>query len=75
MSTGSIRRIAREYGFGFIKNDGGYNLFFHRSQVQDMDFALLRKGQRVKFRVDLTHKGLQAIDVKVIDRELVHCAQ
>jgi len=66
MQKGAIRRLAKYRGFGFIKVNGFQNVFFHRSDVQDAAFDLLREGQSVEFEVSLGPKGLRATGVKVI---------
>jgi len=33
MPNGTIRRLVRDRGFGFIKSTEGKDYFFHRSQV------------------------------------------
>ena len=63
-STGIIRQLVRERGFGFIANNGGRDIFFHHSQLQGVDFRLLREGQSVNYKIGLRAKGFQAIDVK-----------
>ena len=34
MSSGTIKRLVRDRGFGFIRDDAGQEWFFHRSSVQ-----------------------------------------
>ena len=34
MPNGTIKRLVRDRGFGFIRDDGGQEWFFHRSSVQ-----------------------------------------
>ena len=46
MSSGTIKRLVRDRGFGFIRDDGGQEWFFHRSSVQG-SFDQLNEGQRV----------------------------
>lgn len=65
MSTGVIQRLVKDRGFGFIRSDGGHELFFHQSQLQDTAFDLLREGQNIVFKVDLGRKGLQAVNVRL----------
>src|SRR5438067_868278 len=33
MASGTIKRLVRDRGFGFIRDDGGQEWFFHRSSV------------------------------------------
>jgi CspA family cold shock protein len=47
---GTIKKIVRDKGFGFIRADDGMEFFFHRSAVSlDVDFETLREGERVAF--------------------------
>ena len=46
MSTGTIKRLVRDRGFGFIRDDGGQEWFFHRSSVQGT-FDELKEGQQI----------------------------
>ena len=66
MSTGIIGRLIRDHGFGFIKVADGIDLFFHRSEVQDISFDSLKEGQRVDFKASLGSKGLKATNVKLL---------
>ena len=49
MPTGTIARLLIDKGFGFIRDEGGTEHFFHRSAVRGAVFELLREGQRVEF--------------------------
>ena len=50
MATGTISRIVRDRGFGFIKVDGGTEeVFFHSSAVEQPTFDELNEGQKVEF--------------------------
>ena len=33
MASGTIKRLVRDRGFGFIRDDNGQEWFFHRSAV------------------------------------------
>jgi CspA family cold shock protein len=52
MSTGTIKRLVRSRGFGFIEDEQGHEYFFHRSAVQDISYDNLDEGQRVQFDVE-----------------------
>jgi CspA family cold shock protein len=69
-SNGVIRRVVRERGFGFIASHGGKDIFFHQSQLQGVDFSTLQEGQSVIYKVGLSAKGLEAVDVKLAARSL-----
>ena len=56
MPGGTIKRLVRDRGFGFIRDDGGQEWFFHRSSVQG-SFDQLNEGQRVSFDEEPSAKG------------------
>ncbi len=51
MPKGTIRRLISDRGFGFIRTERGEDLFFHRNQLEGVDFNSLREGQQVEFEV------------------------
>ena len=59
MPSGTIKRLVRDRGFGFIRDDGGQEWFFHRSSVQG-NFDQLNEGQRVSFDEEPSPKGPRA---------------
>ena len=67
MSSGTIARLLIDKGFGFIRDEGGIEHFFHRSAVQGAVFELLREGQRVEFEVEESAKGPRAGGVRLIE--------
>ncbi|MFC2032143.1 cold-shock protein [Chloroflexota bacterium] len=48
MPKGTIRRLM-ERGFGFIKTEDETDLFFHRNDLEGVEFGSLREGQEVEF--------------------------
>jgi cold shock protein len=64
MSNGTIKKLNRERGFGFISGDGK-DFFFHRSEVQGTDFDSLSENQTVDFDVQESPKGPRAVNVRV----------
>ena len=62
--TGTIARLQVEKGFGFIKDDGGQDYFFHRSAVMWEPMDMLREGDSVEFTVGEGPKGPRAENVK-----------
>ena len=64
MASGTIKRLAREKGFGFIRDEGGQEWFFHRSSVQGGAFESLQEGQRVSFDEEQSAKGPRAGNVR-----------
>ena len=57
MPTGTIARLLIDKGFGFIRDEGGIEHFFHRSSVRGAVFELLREGQRVEFTPEESAQG------------------
>jgi cold shock protein len=50
MATGTITRLVRDRGFGFIKPDeGSADVFFHTSATTDVAFDDLQEGQAVEY--------------------------
>jgi cold shock protein len=64
MSTGVIQSLTKERGFGFIRCSESKDVFFHYSKLEEIPFHSLKEGQSVRFKVALTRKGLEAVNVK-----------
>jgi len=64
---GTIKKIIKDKGFGFIiPDDGGDEVFFHRSKVAEKTrFEDLREGDEVQFEVKPGEKGRQAFQLRV----------
>ena len=64
---GTIKKIIKDKGFGFIvPDDGSDDVFFHRSRLAPkVVFEDLREGDEVEFQVTKGEKGPQASNVKV----------
>jgi CspA family cold shock protein len=61
---GTIKRIIRDRGFGFIRTAEGQEVFFHRSCLQGLDFDALREGASVELDVERGDKGPRATSVR-----------
>ena len=61
---GTITRVVRDRGFGFIRSTDGQEVFFHRSGLQQMDFDSLKEGATVEFEVEQSEKGPRATNVR-----------
>jgi CspA family cold shock protein len=64
MTTGTVRLLVEDRGFGFIGNDSGRDIFFHYTHLDGVKFQNLKEGQNVLYRVGLGAKGFEARDVK-----------
>jgi CspA family cold shock protein len=67
MFNGTIARLLIGKGFGFIRDEGGTEHFFHRSSVRGAVFELLREGQRVEFTTEESPKGPRAGEVRLVE--------
>jgi len=53
MAVGTITRLVRDRGFGFIKTEGmAEEVFFHSSSVESPTFDELSEGQQVEFQTE-----------------------
>jgi cold shock protein len=69
MPNGTIRQLI-DRGFGFIKTDDGKDLFFHRSEIEGVEFSSLKIGLEVEFEIGQDKKGRpQAVKVRLIETQ------
>ena len=69
MPKGTIIRIT-DRGFGFIKTERGENLFFHRNELQGVDYNSLREWQQVEFKLGQVRTSRpEAVRVKLAQPE------
>ena len=67
MPKGTIRRLVKDRGFGFITTEEKKDLFFHRSEVQDTNFDSLKEGQQVEYEMGKDRDGRPcALKVSVV---------
>ncbi len=66
MNEGKVKWFNEKKGFGFIQQDGGQDLFVHYSAITGEGFKTLAEGQKVRFEVEETTKGLKAKNVQAI---------
>ncbi len=64
MTTGIIKKVVADRGFGFITAEDGKEYFFHRGAiVAPLTFEQLSGGERVSFAVEESPKGPRAVQV------------
>ncbi len=67
MPKGTIRRIM-DRGYGFIKTEEEEDLFFHRNDLEGVEFNNLSEGQEVEFEKGQGRDGRpQAVKVKLAE--------
>jgi CspA family cold shock protein len=66
MKTGTVKWFNTEKGFGFIKTEGGEDIFVHFSAIQTTGLRTLEEGQTVTFEEVQGNRGLQASNVNIV---------
>ena len=70
MPKGTIRRLM-ERGFGFIKTEEEEDLFFHRNDLEGVEFNSLSEGQEVEFEKGQGRDGRpQAVKVRLTETQV-----
>ena len=67
VANGTIKRLVRDRGFGFIRDEGGQEWFFHRTAVESGAFEQLNEGQRVSFDEEPSQKGPRAGNIRAAE--------
>ena len=67
MPTGKVKWYDAEKGFGFLTRDDGGEVFVHSSALPPGSAAGLRAGQRVEFGVVEGRRGVQALQVRLLE--------
>ena len=65
MTTGTIKKVVADRGFGFITADDAKEYFFHRNALDtSLTFERLAGGEKVQFEVEDGPKGPRASRVQ-----------
>jgi cold shock protein len=65
---GAVKWFNSGKGFGFaIADDGGQDVFLHRSVLERSRFPSIVEGQKVTMQVVTTPKGREAISIELIE--------
>ncbi len=64
MAEGTIKRLT-DRGFGFIETGDSKDMFFHMSNLEEVQWDDLREGQKVSFDVGEGPKGPRAERVRL----------
>lgn len=61
MTTGTVKKVVAERGFGFITADDAKEYFFHRDALDSsLSFDRLVGGEKVTFEIETSPKGPRA---------------
>jgi CspA family cold shock protein len=63
--NGTIKRLVRDKGFGFVASDSGDEYFFHSSACVGVRFDDLHEGQPITFDARQGPKGPRAENIRV----------
>jgi CspA family cold shock protein len=64
VTTGTIKKIVADRGFGFISADDEKEYFFHRDGLDStLSFDRLNGGEKVEFEIEQSPKGPRAARV------------
>ena len=64
MTTGTIKKVVADRGFGFIAAEDAKEYFFHRGGLDSsLDFDRLVGGEKVNFEIEQSPKGPRAARV------------
>jgi cold shock protein len=66
VAEGIVKWFNEKKGYGFISKDEGEDVFVHYSSILGTGFRSLYEGQRVRFEVEESDKGPQAVQVETI---------
>ena len=65
VTTGTIKKVVSDRGFGFITAEDGKDYFFHRDGLtSSLDFDRLAGGETVQFEIEQSPKGARAKNVQ-----------
>ena len=65
MTTGTVKKVVADRGFGFITSSDQKDYFFHRSSLDSsLDFDRLMGGEKVEFEIEASPKGPRATQVR-----------
>jgi CspA family cold shock protein len=67
VNRGTIVRLVRDRGFGFVRTEDGQEVFFHATGMLNYPFDSLQEGQAVTFEIeqDTRGRGQRAVRIQI----------
>ena len=65
MPAGTIKRVFKDRGYGFIRTPDGQEVFFHRTGLRNARLESLAEGDSVEVEVESSPKGPRAVNIEV----------
>jgi len=68
MEQGTVVRLIRDRGFGFVSTQGGKEIFLHHSALPPGVFDTMHEGQQLEFEIqnDPRGRGERAVNVRLL---------
>ena len=66
---GTVVRMIRDRGFGFVRCEDGTEVFFHHSALPRGVFDTIQEGQEMEFEIenDVRGRGQRATNVELVN--------
>lgn len=65
---GKVTKVFHDRGYGFLENEEGVELYFHKNSVLNGKFERLMVGTEVRYAEELGEKGPQASTVDLLGK-------
>ena len=66
--TGKVKWFDSKKGYGFIIAEDGKEIFVHYTGIIKEGFKALSEGQEVEYELTDGDKGVQAVEVKLVEK-------
>jgi cold shock protein len=67
--SGTVKFFNPDKGYGFIRRDGGQDVFVHANELRKsgiMDLSPITTGAKLEFEIDMAGKGPKAVNIALL---------